>query len=128
MKLTISTLLLLPFSALAAECGHKFMGKPDPQTLGRFWTSRESVCNCIATQTGYCSGDISFLTIAVWGKLPSEQLCWDATADIINQCIANGEFLFRWGRMGIRGLIMGIGWNSGLYQFDGSTFQITRKK
>ena len=95
MKLTISTVLLLPLSALAADCGHKFMGNPDSTALGRFWTTRETMCNCIASQTGYCKAEDAFFVFAAWGQLPSEQLCWDATGDIINQCIANGEFLFR---------------------------------
>lgn len=95
MKVTISTVLLLPLSTLAAECGHKFMGKPDSTVLGWFWRSRETMCNCISSQIGYCGIDISsFHVFAAWGQLPSEQLCWDATGDIINQCIANGEFLF----------------------------------
>ena len=96
MKLTISTVLLLPLSALAADCGHKFMGKPDEAALGRYtyWRSRETMCKCIGTQTGYCALTTKFYVFAAWGQLPSEQLCWDATENIINQCIENGEFLF----------------------------------
>ena len=107
MKLTISTVLLLPLSAFAADCGQEFMGKPDSEALGRFWTSRESMCNCIGAGTGYCGITSAFYVFAAWGQLPSEQLCWDATGDIINQCIANGEFLFLGERTRIRGLIMG---------------------
>ena len=42
MNLTIATILLLPLSALAADCSHKYLGKPDSTTLSRFWTDRDS--------------------------------------------------------------------------------------
>ena len=98
MKLTITTILLLPLAALAADCGHKYLGKPDSTKLTRFWKDRESMCNCIGSQPGnFCSVTTRFFSFTAWGKHPTEKLCWDATEDIIKQCIAGGEFLFRGG-------------------------------
>lgn len=129
MNLTIATILLLPLSALAADCSHKNIGKPDSTTLSQFWKARETMCNCIGSQPGnFCSVITRFYSFAAWGVHPTERLCWDATKDIIKQCIANGEFLFRGERMRIYGLIMDtIGWDGGLYQLNGSTFNILRK-
>ena len=109
MKLTISTVLLLPLSALAADCGNKFMGIPDESELGQYTygDARKKVCSCIGTQPGFCSLTTAFYEFAIWGHHPSEQLCNDATANIINQCIGNGEFLFLGERIRIHGLIWG---------------------
>lgn len=89
------TLLSLSVSTLAADCGNSWLGNPSSGLMGQFWRSREALCQCIGRggSNASCRVTNSLYRFEIFDDRPSTQLCWDATENILNQCIKNGEFL-----------------------------------
>jgi hypothetical protein len=73
---------ILP-AAFAAECAGANWGAPN---MDVFWTAREVACRGNSK-----TFDDDRVKIAFYGAgTPNTQLCWDATENILNQCIKDG--------------------------------------
>lgn len=91
MKTTIILSSILALSAavpaLAADCAGANWGKPN---MDVYWSVREVVCKCYGSGKSNCNYNDQRLSISFSGSKPSQQQCWDATENIINQCIGSG--------------------------------------
>ncbi|KAJ6447136.1 60S ribosomal protein L19 precursor [Purpureocillium lavendulum] len=102
MKLTsLSAFAALVASALAADCTGNFLGSP---TTDLYWEVRTRMCDqnapfaCPYQQDCQQGAQAKFDTFTFSVQLIRKNTdgvkgfkdCWDATEDIINQCIASG--------------------------------------
>jgi hypothetical protein len=81
IALTIAA-AVLP-ATYAADCAGAKWGKPD---MALFWTAREVACMGSNKSYNDARVQISFNGAGT----PDAQLCWDATENILNQCITEG--------------------------------------
>lgn len=92
MKFLTLTLLALP-TVLAADCG-PWRGNPSRDFMAGAWNLRSRLCNCInfGGSNSECKMEVSDIRLEILNAKPSVQLCWDATENILTQCVQNGRW------------------------------------
>ncbi|CAG1962934.1 unnamed protein product [Fusarium graminearum] len=107
---TLSTLAFFLNGALAADCiGTKQRNGISDKHMEAYWEVREKMCSnsdCASQQpcTTYASRTGGFITITLNAELKRKNTaskqgykdCWDATENIIQQCMKNGYLTGTW--------------------------------